>query len=120
MSARSRSWTRWSSRTSRAATPTRISGSSSRWCTARRTPTATTDAAAGLGLTDTGRLEPGRRADLLVLERDPRSDITAPRAPRLVLADGVVVHPEAAASTDGAIPAGLSQVVADTVAETSH
>ena len=81
---------------------------------------ATTDAAAGLGLTDTGRLEPGRRADLLVLERDPRSDITALRAPRLVLAGGVVVHPEAAASTDGAIPAGLSQVVADTVAGTSQ
>ena len=80
---------------------------------------ATTDAAA-LGLTDTGRLEPGRRADLLVLDRDPRSDITALRAPRLVLAGGVAVYPEAAASTDRAIPAGLSQVVADTVAETSR
>ncbi len=31
-----------------------------------------------------------------------------------------MVHPGAAASTDGAIPAGLSQVVADTVSETSH
>ena len=72
---------------------------------------ATSNAAAGLGLTDTGRLEVGRRADLLVLARDPRSDISALRELQLVMAGGRTEQPGRDASTDGAIPGGLRRVV---------
>lgn len=50
---------------------------------------ATTNAADGLGLGDrTGRLAPGFAADLVVVSGDPRADLAALRAVRLVLADG--------------------------------
>lgn len=53
---------------------------------------ATADAAAHHGL-DAGRLEPGRRADLVVLGADPLADPRAYDDVRLVLAGGVVVAP---------------------------
>lgn len=52
---------------------------------------ATCEAAEALGLGDvTGRLLPGFRADLLVVEGDPLSDLQALRRVRLVMADGRV------------------------------
>lgn len=50
---------------------------------------ATTEAAAALGLgEETGRLAPGRRADLLLVEGDPLTDFEALREVRFVLAGG--------------------------------
>lgn len=50
---------------------------------------ATTEAAAALGLGDeTGMLAPGRRADLLLVDGDPLSDVEALREVLLVMADG--------------------------------
>ncbi|MFD7555851.1 amidohydrolase family protein [Streptomyces sp. NPDC059835] len=52
---------------------------------------ATCEAAEALGLGKvTGRLLPGLRADLLVVEGDPLSDLQALRRVRLVMADGLV------------------------------
>jgi imidazolonepropionase-like amidohydrolase len=51
---------------------------------------ATAEAATALQLHDRGLLEPGRRADLLVVDGDPAADIRALRAVRGVLKDGVV------------------------------
>ena len=45
---------------------------------------ATAAAAARFGLTDRGRIAPGLRADLLLVEGDPATDITATRAIRAV------------------------------------
>jgi imidazolonepropionase-like amidohydrolase len=53
---------------------------------------ATADAAAHLGL-DTGRLEPGLVADLVVLGSDPLADPSAYDDVRLVVAGGAVVAP---------------------------
>ncbi|MCB5163551.1 amidohydrolase family protein [Streptomyces bambusae] len=51
--------------------------------------TATVHAAAALGLARrTGRLAPGHRADLLVVDGNPLTDLTALRAPHLVVAAG--------------------------------
>ncbi len=80
---------------------------------------ATTDAAAGLGLTDTGRLEVGRRADLLVLDRDPRWDITALRELQLVMAGGRTAQPGRSSPTEVEIPGKLRRVVSDAVSERS-
>lgn len=44
-----------------------------------------------LGLTDRGTLDPGKRADLLVLDADPRADIRNTRAIASVVLDGRVV-----------------------------
>ena len=44
------------------------------------------------GLTDRGVIEPGRRADLLLIEGDPTQDIAATRAIRSVWVAGVQVH----------------------------
>lgn len=50
---------------------------------------ATTEAAAALGLTaETGRLAPGLRADLLLVDGDPLTNFDDLRKVRLVLADG--------------------------------
>ncbi|SMF76996.1 amidohydrolase family protein [Streptomyces sp. Amel2xC10] len=50
---------------------------------------ATAGAAEALGIAhDTGRLAPGHRADLLVVDGDPLTDLNALRAVRLVLAEG--------------------------------
>ncbi len=49
---------------------------------------ATVDAAHALGLSDTGALAPGMRADLLVVDGDPLADIAALRRVRHVLAAG--------------------------------
>jgi imidazolonepropionase-like amidohydrolase len=65
---------------------------------------ATADAASALGVElDRGTLKPGQRADLLVVEGDPASDITALRHVRsvfkdgrLVVQDGLVREPPAA------------------------
>ncbi|OKK22388.1 hypothetical protein AMK16_04400 [Streptomyces sp. CB00455] len=52
---------------------------------------ATCEAAEALGLGKvTGRLLPGLRADLLVVDGDPLSDLQALRRVRLVMADGLV------------------------------
>jgi imidazolonepropionase-like amidohydrolase len=53
---------------------------------------ATRNGAAALGL-DAGTIEPGRRADLVVLEADPLVDIGNTRRIRLVLKDGRVWRP---------------------------
>jgi imidazolonepropionase-like amidohydrolase len=50
---------------------------------------ATTEAAAALGVAEeTGRLAPGRRADLLLVDGDPLTDLEALREVRFVLAGG--------------------------------
>jgi imidazolonepropionase-like amidohydrolase len=50
---------------------------------------ATTGAAAALGLDgETGRLAPGLRADLLLVDGDPLTDLDALREVRFVLAGG--------------------------------
>jgi len=57
---------------------------------------ATVDAADLLGLDDVGRVAEGYRADLLVLDADPREDPTAWQRPLAVVADGEVVRDETA------------------------
>ncbi|RJS96938.1 amidohydrolase family protein [Halococcus sp. IIIV-5B] len=52
---------------------------------------ATVNAADLLGLDDVGRLEPGARADCVVLDSDPREDVSVYAAPKTVVANGVVV-----------------------------
>jgi imidazolonepropionase-like amidohydrolase len=53
---------------------------------------ATSTSAALLGLTDRGTIAPGRRADLLVVEGDPTSEIEALQRVRAVVAAGEIVH----------------------------
>src|SRR5215211_5783017 len=53
---------------------------------------ATSRAAAHLGLGDTGRVEPGARADLLLVEGDPLADLAALERVRLVTRDGWVAE----------------------------
>ena len=57
---------------------------------------ATTAAADVLGLEQVGRIAPGCAADLLVVDGDPLTDITALHRQRLVLAGGRAVAPDAA------------------------
>lgn len=45
-----------------------------------------------LGLNDTGRLEPGYRADFVVLDHDPLSDFTALASPAMVVQAGNTVY----------------------------
>lgn len=54
--------------------------------------TATAAAARCFGLTDLGRLDVGCVADLLLVKGDPLQDVTVLRGPRMVIADGKVVH----------------------------
>lgn len=49
---------------------------------------ATTNAASALGLADTGSLQPGNRADLVVIDGDPLSSLETLRAPKMVVANG--------------------------------
>lgn len=51
------------------------------------------------GLTDRGVIEPGRRADLLLLDEDPLQDICATRSIRRIWCGGIE-HTSAAAATD--------------------
>ena len=53
---------------------------------------ATSGAALILGLTDRGVIAPGRRADLLVVEGDPLTDLAALQRVRCVVRAGVVVR----------------------------
>jgi imidazolonepropionase-like amidohydrolase len=53
---------------------------------------ATVNAADLLGLDETGTLDPGSRADCVVLDSDPREDESAYRDPQVVVADGIVVR----------------------------
>jgi len=54
--------------------------------------TATSRAAAHLGLDDTGRIEPGARADLLLVDGDPLADLANLEQVRLVTRDGWVAN----------------------------
>lgn len=55
--------------------------------------TATSEAAAALGIADeTGRLEPGFSADLVVVDGDPTQDLSVLQRPQLVLARGRVAY----------------------------
>lgn len=63
---------------------------------------ATVDAADALGLADKiGRLAPGHRADVLVVEGDPVADLAALRDVRLVLAGGEPHVPASAPVSHG-------------------
>ncbi|MFE1174270.1 amidohydrolase family protein [Streptomyces sp. NPDC058773] len=53
---------------------------------------ATVDAARALGITDTGRLAEGQRADIIAVDGDPLSDLGALREVRLVVAGGKTVR----------------------------
>jgi imidazolonepropionase-like amidohydrolase/DNA-binding MarR family transcriptional regulator len=71
---------------------------------------ATLDAAGLLGVSaDHGSLEPGKRADLLVVGGDPVADVTALREVRMVLMDGQIVvdndAPDAARTSTDVVPA---------------
>jgi imidazolonepropionase-like amidohydrolase len=56
---------------------------------------ATADTARAFGLTDRGAVEPGLRADLVLLDGDPIRDITAARDLRAVWCAGTEVTPAA-------------------------
>jgi imidazolonepropionase-like amidohydrolase len=56
--------------------------------------TATVDAADALGLVDRGVVAVGRRADLIVVDEDPLSDLAALRRPLAVIAAGALVSPK--------------------------
>lgn len=65
---------------------------------------ATSVAAGALGVEDvTGSLEAGKRADLIVVPRDPLADVSALSDVRLVVQGGAVVS-----DVDGLVPAGSS------------
>jgi imidazolonepropionase-like amidohydrolase len=53
---------------------------------------ATEGSARAIGLADRGAVEPGLRADLVVVNGDPLADLDALRTPQLVLKGGHVVH----------------------------
>lgn len=53
---------------------------------------ATSTGAHLLGLSDRGTIEPGRRADVVVVEGDPTQDLAALSQVRMVIAGGRVVH----------------------------
>ncbi|MGH3500474.1 MAG: amidohydrolase family protein [Nocardioidaceae bacterium] len=55
---------------------------------------ATVLPALAFGLTDRGAIEPGLRADLVLLDGDPTADISATRGIRAVWCAGEPVHPE--------------------------
>ena len=56
---------------------------------------ATSNFADACGWKDVGRIEPGRRADLLLLDADPRKDVAALRHIRTLVVAGEVVDREA-------------------------
>jgi len=53
---------------------------------------ATSTSAERLGLDDRGRVEPGMRADIVVVDGDPIRDLAALQRVQLVVANGRVVH----------------------------
>lgn len=53
---------------------------------------ATSDAAALLGMNDVGAIEPGKLADIVAVPGDPLSDITVLEKVQFVMKDGVVVR----------------------------
>ena len=53
---------------------------------------ATLDAAALMGMTDVGTIEPGKLADIVAVPGDPTSDITLLERVQFVMKDGVVVR----------------------------
>ena len=53
---------------------------------------ATLDAAALMGMTDVGTIEPGKLADIVAVPGDPLSDITLLERVQFVMKDGVVVR----------------------------
>ncbi len=53
---------------------------------------ATSDSATRLGLSDRGTVEPGKRADLVVIDGNPTSDLAAIARVYLVVKDGQVVY----------------------------
>lgn len=59
-----------------------------------------------LGLADRGRIAPGLRADLVLVEGDPLADITATRAIRAIWKNG---HPVSREVADPGIPGGAEQ-----------
>lgn len=66
---------------------------------------ATSLPARAFGLRDRGRIEPGMRADLVLLEGDPTTDIAASRTIRAVWCAGrLVPDPRGGVSATGAIP----------------
>lgn len=67
---------------------------------------ATSAPAARFGLEDRGRIAPGLRADLLLVEGDPGADITATRAIVQVWKNGYAVAAEPAAPTAAALADG--------------
>jgi imidazolonepropionase-like amidohydrolase len=80
---------------------------------------ATSRAAALLGLKDRGVLAPGKRADLLVVDRKAETDVAALEHVRTVIAAGEVVDragawaPAGVARTGAAFVRGLAGTVAD-------
>lgn len=61
---------------------------------------ATSVAAAAVGLGDAvGTIEPGKEADLIVVDRDPLSDIRALRSVRMVMQRGTLVPPPVVIAT---------------------
>jgi imidazolonepropionase-like amidohydrolase len=60
---------------------------------------ATIEAAIHIGRSDIGALEPGRAADVLIVDGQADQDITALARPRLVIAGGRVVQPTVPAKT---------------------
>jgi imidazolonepropionase-like amidohydrolase len=55
---------------------------------------ATARAAEALGRDDLGTIAPGKRADVLLLRRNPLDDVSALRDIERVVADGRVFEPE--------------------------
>ena len=59
----------------------------------------TSTAAELLGLSDLGTIEPGKRADLVVVAGDPLADIHALEHPKLVMKEGAIVRDELSNTT---------------------
>ncbi len=77
---------------------------------------ATAGAADALGLPDRGRVAVGKRADLLVLDADPRADLSSLARPSQVIQRGIVHEPDALRGADVLLtPAssGLGQTCLD-------
>jgi imidazolonepropionase-like amidohydrolase len=67
---------------------------------------ATGEAARGIGLDrEIGTIQPGRRADLILLARDPLQDIRALRQVALVFRDGRLVARQGQIVLDGVLDA---------------
>ncbi len=77
---------------------------------------ATGSAATLLGRTDRGVLAPGRRADLLVLDGDPRTDFEALGRPQAIWANGrAVLTPPSRWRLGAALARGYAATIADSL-----